>query len=53
MFRLYSACCNVGGVGTQYMQVTLGEGRTPARVLTSVFPPEPVDDYNPGLDHKP
>jgi hypothetical protein len=49
-FRLYSSCCNVGGVGTKYMEVVLGEGSTPARVLTPVFPPESVNDHNPGWD---
>jgi hypothetical protein len=49
-FRLYSSCCNVGGVATKYMQVTLSEGRTPPRPLTPVYPPESVNDFNPGWD---
>ena len=49
-FRLYSSCCHVGGVATKYMQVTLAEGRTPPQTLTGVFPPESVNDHNPGWD---
>lgn len=49
-FRLYSSCCHVGGTITKYMQVTLGAGKTTLPTLIPVYPPESVNDFNPGWD---
>lgn len=47
-FRLYSSQSYSGNVNTKYMNVTFGTGSTTPVTFPNVYPPECVNDFNPG-----